>query len=532
MVAVGNGGQPGRVAATALPVLAAVRLGNDSALVGWGLAAGTLGFLPVAVQGIVYVRVPTGQPQSSRGRVLEVVIIAGTVLVLVGGLLRSDLSDTAPGRTDGISHPLTGGTVIGSIADAITVAAPLVVLAGLLAGLGVVGRFRRADGIERQQLKWLSVGVIASLALFPFAVAEVSWLSLIDIFGSLLFVVTLAIPVLRYRLWSIDTIVRRSLAYGTVSVLLALVYVGVAAVGASVVSQRVGTATAAIVIAVAFAPLGSRVQRVVDRVAYGDRSDPYRTIDALDRRLADVAEPGELLPVMVTTLATSLRLPYVAIESGNDGIPLAVHGTFTGLVERWPLVHEGTVEGFLIAAPRRGEEAFDQRDRGLLRVRPRRRVVRTPRGLYDIQSRLCARQDQLAGVVGVSDAQHGGNHAPGRVPEHDRFLVSQGFTESDHVIGKSLQAVPASGVVVAAPRTAKVEIHHLGNVGERDEVWFERHVVGDARCPVENDQRRPFDRTAFPDGKLRPVDVEVQLHAIDSNLHVPCLQGVALSCWA
>ena len=279
MVAVGNGGQPGRVAATALPVLAAVRLGNDSALVGWGLAAGTLGFLPVAVQGIVYVRVPTGQPQSSRGRVLEVVIIAGTVLVLVGGLLRSDLSDTAPGRTDGISHPLTGGTVIGSIADAITVAAPLVVLAGLLAGLGVVGRFRRADGIERQQLKWLSVGVIASLALFPFAVAEVSWLSLIDIFGSLLFVVTLAIPVLRYRLWSIDTIVRRSLAYGTVSALLALVYVGVAAVGASVVSQRVGTATAAIVIAVAFAPLGSRVQRVVDRVAYGDRSDPYRTIE-------------------------------------------------------------------------------------------------------------------------------------------------------------------------------------------------------------------------------------------------------------
>ena len=354
-------------AATALPALAAVREGSDSALVGWGLAAGSLGFLPVAVQGVVYVRFPSGQPQSWRGRVLEVVIIAGTVLVLVGGLLRSDLSDMAPGRTDGISHPLTGGTVIGTIADAITVAAPLVVLAGLLAGLGVVGRFRRADGIERQQLKWLSVGVIASLALFPFAVAEVSWLALIDIFGSLLFVVTLAIPVLRYRLWSIDTIVRRSLAYGTVSALLALVYVGVAVMGASVVSQRVGTATAAIVIAVAFAPLGSRVQRVVDRVAYGDRSDPYRTISALDRRLADVAEPGELLPVMVTTLATSLRLPYVAIESVHDGIPLAVHGTFAEFVERWPLVHEGTVEGFLIAAPRRGEEAFDQRDRRLLK---------------------------------------------------------------------------------------------------------------------------------------------------------------------
>ena len=118
--------------------------------------------------------------------------------------------------------------------------------------------------------------------------------------------------------------------------------------------------------AVAFAPLGSRVQRAVDRVAYGDRSDPCRTISELDRRLANVAEPGELLPVMVTTLATSLRLPYVAIESAHDGIPLAVHGTIAGHVERWPLVHEGTVEGFLIASPRRGDEAFDQRDRRLL----------------------------------------------------------------------------------------------------------------------------------------------------------------------
>ncbi len=353
-------------AATALPALAAARDGIDSTLVGWGLAASTLGFLPLAVQGIVYVRFPTGRPISRRGRALEVVIIAGTALALIGGLLRPDFSDMAPESTRGLSHPLTGGTVVGTIAEVLMIAAPLVVLAGLFAGLGVVARFRQAEGLMRQQLKWLTVGVIVSVALFPFAVSEVAWMADIDMFDSLLFVVTLAIPVLRYRLWSIDTILRRSLAYGAATAVLVGVYLAITAVGASVVSRRAGTSVAAIVIAFAFAPLASRVQRAVDRFAYGDRSDPYRTLSELDRRLAEVAEPGELLPAMVATLASSLRLPYVAIESAHSGIPLAAHGNVASYTERWPLIHEGTVEGFLIAAPRRGEETFDRRDRRLL----------------------------------------------------------------------------------------------------------------------------------------------------------------------
>ncbi len=353
-------------AATALPALAAAREGSGSALVGWGLAASTLGFLPIAIQGIVYVRFPTGKPTSGRGRALEAAIIAGTAVVLFGGLFRSDFSDMSPEWTDGIAHPLTGGTALGTVADALMIAAPVVVLAGLLAGLGVVARFRRADGVARQQLKWLTVGVLVSLALFPFAVAEVSWLAVIEVFDSLLFVVTLAIPVLRYRLWSIDTILRRSLAYGAASALLIALYFAVIVVVSQVISERAGAAVAAAVVAITFVPLGSRVRKVVDRLVYGDRNDPYRTISDLDRKLADVAEPGQLLPAMVNTLATSLRLPYVAIESAHSGIPLAAHGTVAGQVERWPLIHEGTVEGFLVSRPRRGEDSFDRRDRRLL----------------------------------------------------------------------------------------------------------------------------------------------------------------------
>ena len=82
-------------AATTLPALAAVQDGSDSALVGWGLTVGALGFLPVAVQGIVYVRFPTGQPGSWRGRVLEVVIIADAITVAFDQRDRRLLEDVA-----------------------------------------------------------------------------------------------------------------------------------------------------------------------------------------------------------------------------------------------------------------------------------------------------------------------------------------------------------------------------------------------------------------------------------------------------
>lgn len=76
--------------------------------------------------------------------------------------------------------------------------------------------------------------------------------------------------------------------------------------------------------------------------------------------------PGEALPAIVEAVAGSLRLPYVAIERGRDGSELAVFEQPSATTERWPLSHEGQVEGFLVASPRRGEEAFDDRDRELL----------------------------------------------------------------------------------------------------------------------------------------------------------------------
>jgi signal transduction histidine kinase len=328
-------------------------------------------FLPVAVQGLVNVRFPSGRLSSRWGRALEIALIAGTVLAFIGGVFADQpltvvRAGVSPER---VLNPLTAGTEVGRIASGLIVLIPVVILLGLVAGLGVVRRAWKATGTERYQLRWRAFGVVLALLLFPLAVTETLPL-LVGLLDGLFFVVTLAIPVVRYRLWAIDTVIRRSAAYALVTVAVAGLFAVIAAAGTVLASQRTGFILAAAVAAVAFAPARSYSQRLVDRLFYGQRNDPYRALSELGRRLAAVVAPGEVLPALVTAVAESLHLPYVAVERPADGSVLAAAGqpvTAAAVrTERWPLSYHGAEVGVLVAQPRRGEQAFDPRDRAVL----------------------------------------------------------------------------------------------------------------------------------------------------------------------
>jgi signal transduction histidine kinase len=354
------------VALTA-PAMVAIQEGSQAALPRWGLVI-NLWFLPEMVKGQVNLRFPSGRLQSRRARVLEVAIIGSTVLGFLGGLFgsmnltRDAESGAAPVLPAGLEHPLTAGTTVGTIADALIVFVPLTVLLGLVAGLGVLVRWRRAQGVERQQLTWRAVGVVIGIVFFPIAVTGgADYLTRLDV---PFFVVTLVVPVLRYRLWSIDTVVRRSVAYAGVIAVLVGVYAAVVAAVAALISERVGAMVAAVAIALAFVPLRDRARRLVDRLFYGDRTDPYRALSALGRRLERV-RPTEVAPTLVETVAQSLRLPYAAIERPDHSL-MAAYGVAGTSVEHWPLTFEDITVGFLAASPRSGEETFDGRDRDLL----------------------------------------------------------------------------------------------------------------------------------------------------------------------
>ncbi|HEY2549059.1 MAG TPA: histidine kinase [Streptosporangiaceae bacterium] len=363
LAAVGSG-------AGSLAYLAASN-GASQRLVLVAYAVSVTAILPLAVQGLVNLRFPSGRLSSRYGRVLEIALITGIALALLAGLLTDQkmtlVRPGSPARQ--VSNPLTGGTTIGQIAADLSVVVPLVVLLGLIAGVGVLRRAWQATGIERYQLRWRAYGVVLSFILFPFAVNQVLP-AVVDLLDGLFFVTTLAIPVVRYRLWAIDTVIRRSAGYALVTIAVAGIFAAVAAAGTAVASERTGFILAAAVAAVTFAPARSYGQRLVDHLFYGQRNDPYRALSDLGRRLTTVAAPGEVLPAVVTAVAESLRLPYVAIERPSDGSVLAAFGdpavADDARAERWQLSYQGVSAGVLVAMPRRGEHAFDPRDRAVL----------------------------------------------------------------------------------------------------------------------------------------------------------------------
>ncbi len=170
---------------------------------------------------------------------------------------------------------------------------PLIALLGILSLASLVVRFRRARDVERQQLKWflLAVGYLIVAVVVAFATElEGAWYGLL--FGLALLPVAAGIAVLRYRLYDIDRIISRTVAYAMVTAVLALVFVGGILLFQTILSpvlrgNAVAVAASTLVVAALFQPLRRRVQTRVDRRFNRSRYDAERTVAAFSVRLRD-----------------------------------------------------------------------------------------------------------------------------------------------------------------------------------------------------------------------------------------------------
>jgi signal transduction histidine kinase len=121
-------------------------------------------------------------------------------------------------------------------------------------------------------------------------------------------------------------------------------------------------------IAVLFQPLRARLQRMINRLMYGERDDPYAVLSRLGSRLEATLAPEAILPTLVETVAQALKLPYVAIalKKGDEFSLTASYGLSQDSPFILPLVYQTETIGQLRLSPRAPGEAFTVADRRLL----------------------------------------------------------------------------------------------------------------------------------------------------------------------
>jgi hypothetical protein len=278
---------------------------------------------------------PTGRLPSRRWRpVAWACAVCVTVLCLQQAVMPGPLEASGQPNPLGID---SARAALEWIYGLVTLC--FVVLMLLCAG-SVVVRFRRAGGVERQQLKWFAYGAGQLAVLFALAIGLPGlwnrWVSLpvSDLVFGISFAlipVAIGIAILRYRLYDIDRLINRTLVYGLLTAILGLCYVAgslvfvlVAGAGTDPPSWLVAAATLAA--AAVFRPARRRIQQAVDRRFNRRKYHAAQTIEAYSVRLRDQLDldtlSAELLAVVDQTMEPArVSLWLRPSPHGSSGTP-------------------------------------------------------------------------------------------------------------------------------------------------------------------------------------------------------------------
>ena len=208
-------------------------------------------------------------------------------------------------------------------------------LEGLLTAVAVVSamslvvRFLRSRGVERQQMKWLAYAA----ALMPVLIILGYLTPFVDLVTELVFAVipvAVSVAVLRYRLYDIDVIINRTLVYGSLTALLALVYFGGVAMTQTVFGAlttgredlpQLAIVVSTLVIAALFNPLRRRIQAFIDRRFYRRKYDAAKTLEAFSARLRDETDLERLGEDLVGVVTETMQPSHVSVLMRPDPEP-------------------------------------------------------------------------------------------------------------------------------------------------------------------------------------------------------------------
>jgi Signal transduction histidine kinase len=324
-------------------------LGDIANTLAWGAL---LHFTLVFPEG----RVPVPRWLVAAGYALPFVLHTGYVAVTVP---RATSALEAWGRIVPVS--ITAGRVM-----------PILVAAAVVVAYRTAG-----DAEARQRVLWVISAVVGIAVLYlglgqiPAAVTGeplVPWDWQPLLWSP--FPVILAAAVLRYRLFDISVIVRRSLVYGTLTAALIGVYIVVVLLLGRVFESpaNVSALLATAVVAVLFQPLREWLRRRVSRLIFGARDDPDAVMARLGQQLEVRTSTESILGEIVTSLAATLRLPHVRIDVAGEepSMSAAMFGKPSGDPVTVELRHRGELVGALLLDAGPTREPFGPGDQALL----------------------------------------------------------------------------------------------------------------------------------------------------------------------
>jgi signal transduction histidine kinase len=312
---------------------------------------------------------PDGRYPGAWTRIVGV----GSYILAAGSAVLTMLHPNLPVPFSTLDPPLSVPTPLhGGVVDVVAswpILDPFlfVLLPAALVAMGV--RYRRADAEIRAQLRWPLAGV----AVVAF-VALGSWVAVIGVVvpmsgpaAQILWTLTvstipvgLLIGIVRHQLFDLRVAVRRSLSYAVLWLLIAAVYAGVAAVPGLAAADRVPPTVAVLVTIAAtmlFQPARRRLERLADRLVFGERISGYTLIRDFGGTLQAAVPPAELAPRLAEAARRGLHAHWASVWIlGSDATYADLVGASGDVTSETALVSEleaaGAPVGWLLCGPR------------------------------------------------------------------------------------------------------------------------------------------------------------------------------------
>jgi hypothetical protein len=284
---------------------------------------------------------PNGRPPTPRWRWVSVAAIAWAALfVLIAALPQQINAGTTPNLVFDNPIGVLGKDTVERLVG--------VWIAGLLTmavacAVALFVRYRRANGTEREQIKWLLYACAVFLVVYVggFVSGLGGTASLGGYIWGVFFglsVITLpaaiGIAILRYRLYDIDVVINRTLVYGLLTAILALVYLGGVATTQAIFRTLTGqehqpqlvVVISTLVIAALFNPLRRRIQSFIDRRFYRNKYDARKALEVFSAKMRDETDLNALSDDLVGVVSEAMQPAHVSLWLRPDPPPRGSEG--------------------------------------------------------------------------------------------------------------------------------------------------------------------------------------------------------------